>query len=95
MFKFGFGIIEVGTVTPKQQYGNPKPRVFRLENDRALINRLGFNNDGLKKISERQGFKALEAKNIKDALKIVSSKEKKIIVLWGSTYGAGNALSLN
>ena len=49
----------------------------------------------LKKISERQGFKTLEAKNIKDALKIVSSKEKKIIVLWGSTYGAGNALSLN
>ena len=49
----------------------------------------------LKKISERQGFKTVEAKNIKDALKIVSSKEKKIIVLWGSTYGAGNALSLN
>ena len=49
----------------------------------------------LKKISEKQGFKAVEAKNIKDALKIVSSKEKKIIVLWGSTYGAGNALSLN
>ena len=49
----------------------------------------------LKKISEKQGFKAIEAKNIMDALKIVSSKEKKIIVLWGSTYGAGNALSLN
>ena len=53
LFKFGFGFIEVGTVTPKQQYGNPKPRVFRLENDRALINRLGFNNDGLEKVSER------------------------------------------
>ena len=37
----------------KQQYGNPKPRVFRLENDRALINRLGFNNDGLEKVSKR------------------------------------------
>ena len=49
----------------------------------------------MKKISERQGFKTVEAKNIKDAIKIVSSKEKKIIVLWGSTYGAGNALSLN
>ena len=49
----------------------------------------------LKKIAEREGFKTLEAKDIKDALKIVSSKEKKIIVLWGSTYGAGNALSLN
>ena len=53
LFKFGFGFIEVGTVTPKQQYGNPKPRVFRLENDRALINRLGFNNDGLEKVSKR------------------------------------------
>ena len=48
-----FGFTEVGTITPKQQYGNPKPRVFRLENDRALINRLGFNNDGLEKVSER------------------------------------------
>ena len=53
LFRFGFGFIEVGTVTPKQQYGNPKPRVFRLESDRALINRLGFNNDGLEKVSNR------------------------------------------
>ena len=49
----------------------------------------------LKKISEKQGFETIEARNIKDALKIVSSKEKKIIVLWGSTFGAGNALSIN
>ena len=53
LFKFGFGFIEVGTITPKEQYGNPKPRVFRLEGDRALINRLGFNNDGLEKVSKR------------------------------------------
>ena len=53
LFKFGFGFIEAGTVTPKEQYGNPKPRVFRLESDRALINRLGFNNDGLLKVSKR------------------------------------------
>ena len=53
LFRFGFGFIEVGTVTPKQQYGNPKPRVFRLESDKALINRLGFNNDGLEKVSNR------------------------------------------
>ena len=44
---FGFGFIEVGTVTPKPQPGNPKPRVFRLPEAGALINRLGFNNDGL------------------------------------------------
>ena len=46
LFKFGFGFIEVGTVTPKKQLGNPKPRIFRLEQDKALINRLGFNNHG-------------------------------------------------
>jgi len=43
----GFGFIEVGTVTPRPQPGNPKPRVFRLPQARALINRLGFNNEGL------------------------------------------------
>ena len=43
----GFGFIEVGTVTPKPQAGNPKPRMFRLPEANALINRLGFNNDGL------------------------------------------------
>ncbi|MBL0088873.1 MAG: quinone-dependent dihydroorotate dehydrogenase [Ideonella sp.] len=43
----GFGFIEVGTVTPKAQPGNPKPRIFRLPEAKALINRLGFNNDGL------------------------------------------------
>ncbi len=53
LFKFGFGFIEVGTVTPKQQLGNPKPRIFRLEKDQALINRLGFNNHGSEVISKR------------------------------------------
>jgi dihydroorotate dehydrogenase len=40
LFKLGFGFVEVGTITPLKQYGNPKPRVFRLVEDRALINRL-------------------------------------------------------
>ncbi len=53
LFKFGFGFIEVGTVTPKLQLGNPKPRIFRLEEDRALINRLGFNNHGSETVSKR------------------------------------------
>ncbi len=43
----GFGFIEVGTVTPKAQPGNDKPRMFRIQSDKALINRMGFNNDGL------------------------------------------------
>ena len=53
LFKFGFGFVEVGTVTPKQQLGNPKPRIFRLEKDQALINRLGFNNHGSETVSKR------------------------------------------
>tara|TARA_Y100001935_G_C17244890_1_gene477762 strand:+ start:18 stop:1058 length:1041 start_codon:yes stop_codon:yes gene_type:complete len=53
LFKLGFGFVEVGTITPLKQYGNPKPRVFRLVEDRALINRLGFNNLGSKNVLER------------------------------------------
>ncbi len=53
-FRFlGFGFIEVGTVTPKPQPGNPKPRLFRLPADEALINRMGFNNDGVDEFAER------------------------------------------
>jgi dihydroorotate dehydrogenase len=44
----GFGFVEIGTVTPKAQPGNPKPRLFRLPDDNALVNRMGFNNQGLK-----------------------------------------------
>jgi len=50
MLSYGFGFIEVGTVTPKPQKGNPKPRVFRLLEDEAVINHLGFNNKGSEKI---------------------------------------------
>ena len=53
LFKLGFGFVEVGTVTPLQQYGNPKPRVFRLVEDQAIINRLGFNNLGSENVSKR------------------------------------------
>ena len=53
LFKLGFGFIEVGTITPRRQTGNPKPRIFRLEKDKAMINRLGFNNDGMEIVSER------------------------------------------
>lgn len=49
----GFGFVEIGTVTPLAQAGNDKPRLFRLPKDKALINRMGFNNDGVKKIAER------------------------------------------
>lgn len=49
----GFGFVETGTITPKAQAGNDKPRLFRLPADKALINRMGFNNDGLSQIKER------------------------------------------
>ena len=47
LFKLGFGFVEVGTITPEPQYGNPKPRVFRVFKENAVINRLGFNNKGV------------------------------------------------
>ena len=53
LFRLGFGFVEVGTVTPLKQYGNPKPRVFRLVEDEALINRLGFNNHGAEVVLDR------------------------------------------
>lgn len=63
MAKFGFGFIEIGTVTPKPQPGNEKPRMFRLVQDSALINRMGFNNQGadvaagrLKHLKDRNGL---------------------------------------
>jgi len=53
LLRLGFGFVEVGTVTPRAQPGNPKPRVFRLDEDRALINRFGFNSAGLELVIPR------------------------------------------
>jgi dihydroorotate dehydrogenase len=55
--RLGFGHIEVGTITPKPQIGNPKPRLFRLVKDEALINRMGFNNDGADLIAHRLSYR--------------------------------------
>jgi dihydroorotate dehydrogenase len=54
----GFGFVECGTVTPKPQPGNPRPRIFRLSEDRAVINRLGFNNKGLDAFADRLAARA-------------------------------------
>lgn len=51
--RLGFGFVETGTITPRPQAGNPRPRVFRLAGEQALINRLGFNNDGLSAVAAR------------------------------------------
>ena len=53
LFKLGYGFVEVGTITPRRQLGNSKPRIFRLLKDQALINRLGFNNHGSEIVSKR------------------------------------------
>jgi dihydroorotate dehydrogenase len=55
MLRAGFGFVECGTVTPKPQAGNPRPRLFRLTEDRAVINRMGFNNRGLEAFAARLG----------------------------------------
>ena len=55
LINLGFGFSEVGTVTPKPQPGNPRPRVFRLKDDRAIINRLGFNSVGFREVKTRLG----------------------------------------
>lgn len=68
LLRLGFGFTEIGTVTPNPQSGNPKPRVFRLEEDRAVINRLGFNNEGHEaahaRLSARKGRSGIVGVNI-------------------------------
>jgi dihydroorotate dehydrogenase len=58
LLKLGFGFVEVGTVTPLPQTGNPRPRVFRLERDEAVINRLGFNSEGADAVLRRLAARA-------------------------------------
>jgi dihydroorotate dehydrogenase len=58
MLQLGFGFVEIGTVTPRPQRGNPKPRVFRLEEDQAIINRMGFNSRGLDAVIDRLSKRA-------------------------------------
>jgi dihydroorotate dehydrogenase len=53
LLSFGFGFVEIGTVTPRPQPGNPKPRLFRLEEDQAIVNRMGFNSTGLDAVVDR------------------------------------------
>ena len=58
LLRLGFGFVEIGTVTPKPQTGNPRPRLFRLERDEAVINRMGFNNDGADAVLRRLAGRA-------------------------------------
>ncbi|WMT75723.1 quinone-dependent dihydroorotate dehydrogenase [Bradyrhizobium sp. Ash2021] len=58
LLRLGFGFVEIGSVTPKPQVGNPRPRLFRLERDEAVINRMGFNNDGAEAVLRRLAARA-------------------------------------
>lgn len=58
LLRLGFGFVEIGTVTPKPQIGNPRPRLFRLNRDEAVINRMGFNNDGAEAVLRRLAGRA-------------------------------------
>ena len=58
LLRLGFGFVEIGTVTPKPQTGNPRPRIFRLERDEAVVNRLGFNSDGAAAVLRRLAGRA-------------------------------------
>ena len=58
LLRLGFGFVEVGTVTPRPQVGNPRPRVFRLDRDEAVINRLGFNSEGAEVVHRRLAARA-------------------------------------
>ena len=88
MLRAGFGFVECGTVTPLPQAGNPRPRMFRLRQDRAVINRLGFNNEGLEAYAARldRGRRGVVGANIganKDAADRIGDYVTGLKRLWG------------
>lgn len=103
LLSLGFGFAEVGTLTPKPQAGNPKPRIFRLEQDRAVINRLGFNNEGheaaLARLAVRSGRSGIVGVNIganKDAVDRVADYVEGIRKFYPvATYFTANISSPN
>jgi len=64
LLSLGFGFAEIGSVTPQPQPGNPQPRVFRLSEDRCIINRYGFNSDGADAVATRLQQRQNKAKGI-------------------------------
>jgi len=103
MLAAGFGFVECGTVTPRPQVGNPKPRLFRLVEDKAVINRMGFNNGGLEdfksRLTARQGKDGIVGANLganKDSADRVEDYVKGLKSLWGlSDYFTINISSPN
>ncbi|HLN07346.1 MAG TPA: dihydroorotate dehydrogenase (quinone), partial [Xanthobacteraceae bacterium] len=81
ILRLGFGFAEVGTVTPRPQDGNPRPRIFRLDSDEAVINRLGFNSEGFDKVRAR-----LLARHGRDGIVGVNIGANKIAVSRTADY---------
>ena len=103
MLAAGFGFVECGTVTPRPQVGNPKPRLFRLTEDQAVINRMGFNNGGLdvfkSRLEKRQNKGGIVGANLganKDSADRIGDYVKGLSALWGlSDYFTINISSPN
>jgi dihydroorotate dehydrogenase len=102
MLRAGFGFVECGTATPKPQAGNPRPRLFRLTEDRAVINRMGFNNDGLEAFAAnlaRRAAGGVVGANIganKDSADRIGDYVRGMSAIWGlAEYVAVNISSPN
>lgn len=98
MLSLGFGFVEVGTITPRPQSGNPKPRIFRLVEDRAVINRLGFNNEGLAaaktRLSSRNGRPGILGVNV-GANKDASDRVADYVMGVRELGGLGSYVTVN
>ena len=95
----GFGFIEVGTVTPRPQPGNPRPRLFRLEEHEALINRLGFNNQGVERLLrnvERASFRGILGINIgKNFDTPIERAAEDYLACLDAVYGRASYVTVN
>ena len=97
LLNLGFGFVEVGTITPKAQFGNAKPRVFRLEEDEALINRLGFNNSGSDEICNRikenvkKGFLGINIGPNKDS----TNRLEDYLICFRKFYNLADYITIN
>ena len=95
----GFGFIEIGTITPKPQEGNPKPRLFRIPQAKAIINRMGFNNDGVDQLVENvkaAKFKGILGINIgKNATTAVEDAVSDYLICLEKVYNYASYITVN
>jgi dihydroorotate dehydrogenase len=95
----GFGFIEIGTITPRPQPGNPKPRIFRLPSAQGIINRMGFNNDGVDKLIEnvdRANYKGVLGINIgKNADTPIENAAEDYLICLRKVYTRATYITVN